>query len=184
MFNKFEMVGAGVSIAFMALALYLTQVNSSLSTIEESSLVAQSIAVQQQPGIVVVGADNSSEQARRDAYLTAVDASGNIKRMITDDIKIGVGEEVKEGDMVSVHYVGTLQNGQEFDNSMKRGQPFEFRVGAGMVIEGWDKGVVGMKVGGHRSLVIPPEMAYGERGVGPIPGNATLIFAIELLEIK
>jgi peptidylprolyl isomerase len=83
-----------------------------------------------------------------------------------------------------VHYVGTLQNGTEFDNSKKRGQPFEFTVGAGQVIKGWDQGLVGMKVGGQRILVIPPDMAYGERGVGPIPGNATLVFSIELIDVK
>lgn len=183
MFNKFEIVGAGVSVAFMALALYLTQVNSTLVGASGSSQAAQVITTQQ-PGIVVAGSVDSSEEARREAYLSAVDARGNINRMIIDDVKIGVGEEVKAGDTVAVHYVGTLQNGQEFDNSKKRGQAFEFKVGAGMVIEGWDKGLVGMKVGGQRSLVIPPQMAYGERGVGPIPGNATLVFMIELLEIK
>jgi len=183
MFNKFEIVGAGVSVAFMALALYLTQANNVLSGINNNGQAAQVAAVQQS-GIVVAGSIDSNEQERREAYLSAVDSRGNVNRMIVDDIKIGVGEDVKEGDVVAVHYVGTLQNGQEFDNSMKRGQAFEFKVGAGMVIEGWEKGVVGMKVGGQRSLVIPPQMAYGERGIGPIPGNATLIFMIELLEIK
>ncbi|MCA9355820.1 FKBP-type peptidyl-prolyl cis-trans isomerase [Candidatus Kaiserbacteria bacterium] len=104
--------------------------------------------------------------------------------MVIDDVKLGVGDEVKKGDTVSVHYVGTLQNGQEFDNSKKRGDPFEFIVGKGMVIEGWDKGLVGMKVGGQRILIIPSDMAYGDNGVGPIPGGATLVFSIELLAIK
>ncbi|MCA9368626.1 FKBP-type peptidyl-prolyl cis-trans isomerase, partial [Candidatus Kaiserbacteria bacterium] len=88
------------------------------------------------------------------------------------------------GDTVAVHYVGNLQGGAEFDNSRKRGTPFEFTVGKGMVIEGWDKGLVGMQVGGQRALVIPPEMAYGEQGIGPIPPNSTLVFMIELVEIK
>jgi peptidylprolyl isomerase len=91
---------------------------------------------------------------------------------------------VKEGDVVSVHYVGTLQNGTEFDNSKKRGAPFEFKVGGGQVIAGWEEGLVGMQVGGQRVLVIPPEKGYGANGIGPIPGNATLVFSIELLEIK
>jgi FKBP-type peptidyl-prolyl cis-trans isomerase len=85
---------------------------------------------------------------------------------------------------VSVHYIGTLQDGTEFDNSKKRGAPFEFKVGEGRVIAGWEEGLVGMQVGGQRVLVIPPEKAYGSNGVGPIPGNATLVFSIELLEIK
>jgi len=90
---------------------------------------------------------------------------------------------VKVGDRVSVHYVGTLQNGTEFDNSMKRGQPFTFRVGDGSVIKGWDEGLVGMKVGGQRILVVPPEMAYGNTPMGPIPANSTLVFSVELVNI-
>ena len=91
---------------------------------------------------------------------------------------------MKNGDTVSVHYVGTLQNGTEFDNSNKRGAPFEFTVGGGQVIKGWDEGLVGMRVGGQRILVIPSDMAYGEKGIGPIPGGATLVFSIELIAIK
>ncbi|MCA9358758.1 FKBP-type peptidyl-prolyl cis-trans isomerase [Candidatus Kaiserbacteria bacterium] len=104
--------------------------------------------------------------------------------MVIDDVKVGSGDEVKAGDTVSVHYAGTLKGGKEFDNSKKRGAPFEFTVGEGRVIKGWEEGLIGMKVGGERILVIPPEKAYGEQGIGPIPGNATLVFSIELLEIK
>jgi peptidylprolyl isomerase len=104
--------------------------------------------------------------------------------MVIDDIKVGTGDVVEEGDSVVVNYVGTLQDGTEFDNSKKRGQPFEFKVGGGMVIPGWEQGLVGMKEGGERVLVIPPELAYGENGIGPIPPNATLVFSIELIEVK
>ena len=100
------------------------------------------------------------------------------------DLKIGDGPEATAGQTVSVNYRGTLENGQEFDSSYKRG-PFEFPLGAGRVIKGWDEGVAGMKVGGKRKLVIPPELGYGSRGAGRvIPGNATLIFEVELLGIK
>ncbi len=169
---------------FMMLGLYLVQVHDTFLRPLESAQSAQLIAAVEQPGVVVVGQSASVEQARAEAYLEASDNQGNFNRMVIDDIKYGTGEEVKEGDTVAVHYIGTLQSGQEFDNSHKRGEPLQFTVGAGQVIEGWDKGLVGMKVGGHRVLVIPPEMAYGERGIGPIPGNATLVFAIELVEIK
>lgn len=180
MFNKFELIGIGTSVFFMALALYLVQVQSIFVKSGQVGQVVEAV----QPGIVIVGESENVNQARADALMEAVDNSGNLQSMVIDDVKIGTGEAVKEGDTVAVHYIGTLQNGQEFDNSRKRGQTFEFEVGKGMVIEGWDKGLIGMQVGGQRMLVIPPAMAYGEQGVGPIPGNATLVFAIELVEIK
>lgn len=180
MFNKFELFGAGISVLLMAVAIYLVQVQSSFSGGNQAGNVISS----QAPGVVIVEQSENTERARVDAYLQASDDRGNINSMVIDDVKLGVGDEVKKGDTVSVHYVGTLQNGQEFDNSKKRGDPFEFIVGKGMVIEGWDKGLVGMKVGGQRILIIPSDMAYGDNGVGPIPGGATLVFSIELLAIK
>lgn len=181
MFNKFELIGAGVSVFFMALAIYLVQVET---TLFQSGKAGQSAQVIESavPDVVIVS--ESDEKTRAGAYLQAVDKKGNFNSMVIDDIKLGTGDAVKEGDTVAVHYVGNLQGGAEFDNSRKRGTPFEFTVGKGMVIEGWDKGLVGMQVGGQRALVIPPEMAYGEQGIGPIPPNSTLVFMIELVEIK
>jgi len=99
------------------------------------------------------------------------------------EIKIGEGPEATAGQTVSVNYRGTLENGKEFDSSYDRG-PFSFPLGAGRVIKGWDEGVAGMRIGGKRKLVIPPELAYGSRGAGGvIPPNATLIFEVELLAI-
>ncbi len=101
------------------------------------------------------------------------------------DIAPGSGRAVKAGDKVKVHYVGTLTDGTEFDSSRKHGQPFSFEVGRGMVIKGWEQGLVGMKVGGKRKLTIPPDLAYGDRGAGgKIPPGATLVFEIELLAIE
>jgi FKBP-type peptidyl-prolyl cis-trans isomerase len=108
------------------------------------------------------------------------------------DVKLGTGSEATSGKAVVVHYTGWLydtskpdSHGAKFDSSRDRSTPFGFTLGAGRVIKGWDEGVAGMKVGGQRTLVIPPQMAYGERGAGGvIPPNATLIFDVELLEVK
>ena len=100
------------------------------------------------------------------------------------DLKEGDGLVANSGDAVVVHYVGTLENGKQFDSSVDRGVPFEFQLGVGQVISGWDQGVVGMKVGGKRKLIIPPELAYGDRDLGVIPPNSTLIFQVELLQVK
>ena len=100
------------------------------------------------------------------------------------EIEEGEGLKVKPGDLVEVHYTGTLEDGTKFDSSLDRGEPFEFIVGVGQVIEGWEQGLPGMKVGGKRKLTIPSSMGYGEMGSPPtIPGNAGLIFEIELIEI-
>jgi FKBP-type peptidyl-prolyl cis-trans isomerase len=101
------------------------------------------------------------------------------------DIKVGEGAEAKAGQVVDVHYTGWLTNGTKFDSSVDRGKPFSFKLGAGQVIEGWDKGVAGMKVGGKRKLTIPPGLGYGSQSVGGvIPPNSTLVFDVELLGVK
>ncbi len=102
-----------------------------------------------------------------------------------EDAKVGTGKEAKSGDTVAVHYRGTLTDGKEFDSSYKTNQPFSFTIGEGRVIKGWDQGVPGMKVGGKRKLTIPSDLGYGEAGSPPvIPPNATLIFEIELVDVK
>ena len=104
--------------------------------------------------------------------------------MKIDNITEGTGKEAVAGKSVKVHYTGTLENGKKFDSSHDRGEPFAFRLGAGQVIKGWDQGVAGMKVGGKRKLTIPPELAYGARGVPPvIPPNSTLVFEVELIDV-
>jgi FKBP-type peptidyl-prolyl cis-trans isomerase FkpA len=100
------------------------------------------------------------------------------------DITTGSGAEAKTGDTVVVNYTGWLLDGTMFDTSFKQGEPFEFTLGTGGVIKGWDEGIPGMKVGGKRILTIPPELAYGASGSGSIPPNATLVFEVELIEVK
>ena len=126
-------------------------------------------------------ADASALGGPLDAPDTQITASG----LKITELKVGEGAEAASGQTVQVHYRGTLENGKQFDASYDRGTPFTFPLGAGRVIKGWDEGVVGMKIGGKRKLVIPPDLAYGSRGAGGvIPPNATLVFEVELLDVK
>lgn len=105
--------------------------------------------------------------------------------LIIEDLKVGDGAEAQSGKTVTVHYVGTLTNGNKFDSSRDRGEGFVFPLGKGRVIKGWDQGVAGMKVGGMRKLTIPPDLAYGDRGFPPvIPPGSTLVFEVELLAVS
>ncbi len=108
-----------------------------------------------------------------------------MSELIIEDLTTGQGDEATAGKIVVVHYTGWLTDGTKFDSSKDRNDPFDFPLGAGHVIRGWDQGVAGMKVGGTRKLTIPPEMGYGSRGAGGvIPPNATLVFEVELLAVK
>jgi len=111
--------------------------------------------------------------------------NSNMGPLKIETLKEGTGQEVKNGDTVFVHYTGTLENGTKFDSSLDRGRPFSFVLGSGQVIPGWEEGILGMKIGEKRELTIAPELAYGSAGFGNmIPPNATLIFEVELLEIR
>lgn len=108
----------------------------------------------------------------------------NATQMKIEEIKAGTGATPAKGDTVIVHYTGWLTNGEKFDSSKDRNEPFSFTLGVGQVIKGWDEGFAGMKEGGQRKLTIPPEMGYGQRNVGPIPANSTLIFEVELIRVE
>jgi FKBP-type peptidyl-prolyl cis-trans isomerase len=108
-----------------------------------------------------------------------------MSELIIEDLVVGNGATAQAGQSVVVHYTGWLTSGQKFDSSVDRNDPFDFRLGAGQVIPGWDQGVAGMQVGGKRKLTIPPNLAYGSRGAGGvIPPNATLVFEVELLAVR
>ena len=120
---------------------------------------------------------------------TAAPSKGKKKTVVPgleiEELVVGSGTEAVAGNTVRVHYTGWLANGTKFDSSVDRGTPFEFPLGGGRVIQGWDKGVAGMKIGGKRKLTIAPELGYGARGAGGvIPPNATLVFEVELLGVN
>ena len=128
---------------------------------------------------------NTPSEETVSANQTPAPASSSEPELLMTTTKEGQGEGAKNGDTLSVHYTGYLEDGTKFDSSLDRGQPFELTLGSGMVIKGWDIGLMGMKKGEMRKLVIPSRFAYGETGFpGVIPPNATLVFEVELLDIK
>lgn len=139
-------------------------------------------------GVIVVGAliyfNSSKASTSTTQQPTSTKTNTPAKELKIEDTLVGTGKEVKSGDTVVINYTGTLEDGTKFDSSYDRGQPFETQIGVGQVIKGWDEGVVGMKVGGKRKLTIPPELGYGEQGAGTIPPNSTLIFEVELMDVK
>lgn len=145
----------------------------------ESSTEEQSVQPQAVPPYVPLNTKKSTESTMNTDQLPQ-----DVTELQGQILKEGTGGEVKPGDTITVHYTGRLLNNEVFDSSLNRNQPFSFTVGAGMVIEGWERGTIGMKVGEQRRLFIPSEMGYGEQGAPPvIPPNADLVFDIELLKI-
>jgi len=130
-------------------------------------------------------ANNNADASALGGPMESADTRVTASGLKITELNLGDGAEAAAGQTVVVHYRGTLENGKQFDASYDRVTPFSFPLGAGRVIKGWDEGVVGMKVGGKRKLVIPPDLAYGSRGAGGvIPPNATLTFEVELLDVK
>ncbi|KKW46105.1 MAG: Peptidyl-prolyl cis-trans isomerase [Parcubacteria group bacterium GW2011_GWB1_56_8] len=125
-----------------------------------------------------------TERAAQKALITEQTKQNIMEQFKKEDVVVGQGQEAKSGDTLAVHYAGTLADGTKFDSSYDHGEPIEFKLGAGDVIPGWDLGLLGVRVGGKRNLVIPPELAYGDRSAGPIPPNSTLYFTVELVDVK
>ena len=172
--NKYEAIGIGLSVFLMVFALGYIRFQTGALTFNKGS------AEDNTASVVSV----TKEQALHDKLKDSMSQKGEVTKLVIDDVVIGTGETTEDGDTIVVHYAGALQGGEKFDSSYDRGEPFEFTIGEGRVIAGWEKGFLGMKVGGKRVLVIPSDMAYGNRQVGPIPPNSTLVFTVELLEIK
>jgi FKBP-type peptidyl-prolyl cis-trans isomerase len=125
----------------------------------------------------------SEPQPAAVGMLESPDTIPNNQQMITD-VTVGTGAEAVNGSMVSVQYTGRFEDGTVFDSSIPRGEPITFPLGQGRVIPGWEQGILGMKVGGKRQLVIPPELGYGPNDYGPIPGGSTLYFDVELVGVQ
>lgn len=175
-FNKYEAFGIFLSVAVMAIALAAVRF--------KSDIFAQNISSEDQQATVVSATGETKADTLRQELLDASSNTGKLLKLVVDDVRVGSGDEVTVGDTITVHYTGTTQEGVRFDSSHDRGTPFTFTVGEGKVIQGWEKGLLGMKVGGERILVIPSEMAYGNRQVGVIAPNSPLVFIVELLKIE
>lgn len=176
MINRQEAIGIFLSIVVMAAILAYIRFGSIVGAPEPKQEARNDEAV-----LVTSG----EEEDLRTALLDSFGSGEVLTRLVIDDVLIGTGDrEVAVGDTVVVDYIGSTQDGIQFDSSYERGQHFVFTVGEKKVIEGWEEGLVGMRAGGQRILVIPPSLGYGDRQVGPIAPNTTLVFAIELLEIR
>ena len=176
--NKKEAIGIFVSIAIMALSLSFIRFNTEVFSLNEQDIDSQKASV------IAVTELSQEGQNLEGTLKGASNSKGELVDLVIEDVRLGNGATVKDGDELVVHYIGATQEGVRFDSSYERGEPFIFTVGAGKVIEGWEEGLVGMRVGGQRVLVIPSDMAYGNMQVGVIPANSPLIFAVELLELK
>lgn len=177
------LISLGVMLACV-LVLVVSQFTVNKTEVQAAELPDQPTvtapAQPAQPPLIAQALANNASEKKVEASENYVTTDSGLKYL---DMVEGTGELPQAGQKVTVHYTGTLEDGSKFDSSRDRGQPFAFTLGAGQVIKGWDEGLATMKVGGRRQLVIPPELGYGSRGIGPIPPNSTLIFDVELLKV-
>jgi peptidylprolyl isomerase len=165
-------------VCICALVLVVTQLTASSPTATASTIDAVAPATNRSEATLATSETLMSANPKKD--YTTTDSGLQYR-----DLVVGTGTVPKKGQTVVVQYTGTLTSGKKFDSSRDRNQPFEFPIGMGRVIKGWDEGVGSMRVGGRRELVIPPDLAYGSRAVGGvIPANSTLVFDVELLGVK
>lgn len=163
-----------------------------MKKISKNEAIAITVTLLVVTGFVVFGSLGLFSKSSSSSSLSLNNLNMNISdtgaqqapQLLISDLVVGTGTEAVAGKHIVVNYKGTLMDGTIFDSSYSRGVPFDFDLGAGQVIAGWEQGFAGMKVGGKRKLIIPADLAYGERAIGPIPANSTLVFEVELLEVK
>ena len=180
--------------AFTALSIVLPLVSGcpapdpAASPVADASSVAESPAVTESPAAMGPPPPPPGPKPAGAFDTRPFKSSGKVVKTASglqyDDMTVGKGALAAPGKTCVMHYTGTLTNGTKFDSSRDRGEPFPFTLGAGQVIKGWDEGVAGMRVGGRRKLTIPSSLGYGANGTGPIPGNATLVFDVELMDVR
>lgn len=175
-------ISFGIVTAFSSLLLVGSLFNTLGKTRATIKSLSSVIASPTNGELSQTALDTSSKEINKVDLENVVKTNSGLQYI---EIKEGTGDFPSKGQTVTVHYTGTLENGKKFDSSHDRGQPFSFKIGVGQVIAGWDEGVMTMKEGGRRTLIIPPELGYGVRGAGSvIPPNATLVFDVELLGVK
>lgn len=174
--NKFIIIGGVVILIIISVVFYSQRGTVGENNGQESSGDLTAITPLPTP------LEQVEQTTKEDVTITPMQEE--VTELIVEDLIVGTGAEAVSGKKITVNYRGTLTNGTEFDSSYRRNQPFTFTLGVGQVIQGWDQGVAGMKVGGKRKLTIPPELGYGSRDTGTIPSNSVLIFEVELLEVE
>lgn len=172
--NKYVVVGGVVVLLLISVVLFSQRGGGTEETQQDTT--GDLTAITPIP--------TTSEQTFEEDDVTITPMQEEVTELIIEDLVVGTGTEAVAGKQITVNYRGTLVNGVQFDSSYDRGQPFSFVLGSGQVIQGWDQGFAGMKVGGKRKLTIPPSLGYGSRDMGTIPPNSVLVFEVELLEVE
>lgn len=181
-FTKKELTGIGITLAIVGVIFVGLKWQENMSQIPQMNNDAMT---DNETGFATLPGEGSHQEDVMLALVESLAPDGEVKQLIVQDLDEGVGATATESMSATVHYVGMLKDGTQFDSSYDRGAPLTFTIGAGDVIAGLEQGVVGMKEGGTRILIIPPSLAYGNRAVGNlIPRGATLLFAVELLSVN
>lgn len=178
-FTRSELVGISISILVLVAVLSAVRFLPTAHTTDTSTDTPAGDVI-----FVETDTNLTAADALAVALLDASDTDGRIRLLVIQDTHVGTGREVRAGDTAVIHYTGVVQGGVQFASTYDTGEPFAFQVGARDAIEGLERGVMGMKEGGQRILVVPASMAYGKHAVGPVPANATLIFSVALVDIE